>query len=142
MASVAYEPITLASCNVRNPLPPADASSADLEKLRDLCDIACKRYRQQKGKDSLEQRARAAKMGNSAYHIYKDSEGKDKKQLKNKEFLVAGCLLHEGSLSAVPVGWFIAAPAGVTELGPFDAMPVQVPTPQPAVYEMPSVPPP
>ncbi len=104
MASVAYQPITTASCSVRDPVPPAGASSSDVERLRELCDLACKRYRKQKGKDSLELRAQQANLGNSAYHIFVDGEGHHKKQLKNREFLIAHCLLYEGRESAVPAG--------------------------------------
>lgn len=138
MAAVAYSPITACS-NVRDPVPPAGASSADVARLRELCDLACKRARKQKGKDSLELRAELAGMGNSAYYTERVGGKQTKKRIKNKEFLVAHVLVAEGRESAVPVAWYKAAPEGVMELPSSGAMPA---APQPVVYDVPSVPPP
>lgn len=138
MAAVADSPITACS-NVRDPVPPAAASSADVARLRELCDLACKRYTKQKGKETLERCAELAGMGNSAYYTERVEGRQNKKRLKNKEFLIAHILVAEGRESAVPAGWYKAAPAGVTELPSFGAMPA---APQPVVYDVPSVPPP
>lgn len=137
VASVAYQQIT-ATCNVHNPIPPEGASESDMSRLFELCRL---RHCKQKGKDSLQLRGEMANLGNSAYHQFTGEDGIKKKPLKNKEFLIAWCLRYEGRDSAVPAGWFMAAPAGVKELGPFTAMPVQAAAPQPVVYDMPSVPP-
>ena len=88
MAAVACSPITACS-NVRDPVPPADASSADVARLRELCDLACKRHTVQPGKDTLELRAKQAGMGNSAYYTERAKGRQTKKRIKNKEFLVA-----------------------------------------------------
>ena len=137
MAAVAYSPITSCS-NVRDPVRPAGASSADAARLRELCDLACKRYTKQKGKDTLELRAEQAGMANSAYYTERAGGRQTKKRLKNREFLIAHILVAEGRESAVPAGWYKAAPEGVTELPSLSAMPAQAP---PVVYVMPSVPP-
>ena len=118
-------------------MPPEGASESDKRRLFGLCRlIHCK----QKGKDSLQLRGEMANLGNKAYHFTPHPvTGKLKKQLKNKEFLIAYILLSEESESAVPAGWFTAAPAGVFELSRLaDAKPVQT---APVVHEMPSVPP-
>ena len=82
-----------------------------------------------------------ANLGNSAYYNFMGDVGIVKKPLKNKVFLIIWCLRYEGSDSAVPAGWFTAAPPGTKELGPFDATPIPPAAPQPVVYDMPSVPP-
>ena len=137
MAAVAYSPITACS-NVRDPVPPAGASSSDVAKLKELCELACRRYTKQKGKDTLELRAEQAGMANSAYYTERVNGKQTKKRLKNREFLIAHILVVEGCESAVPAGWYQAAPEGVTELPSFTAMPAQAPA---VVYDMPSVPP-
>lgn len=126
-----------ACSNVRDPVPPAGASSADVARLRELCDLACKRYTTQTGKDSLELRAKQAGMANSAYYTERVDGKQTKNKLKNKEFLIAHILVAEGRDSAVPAGWYKAAPEGVKELPSFKPTPAP-----PAVYDMPSVPPP
>ena len=131
MAAVIDSPITACS-NVRDPVPPAGASSADIARLTELCDLACKRYTYQRGKDNLQQRAKDAGMGDSAF--YKQNG----KVLKNREFLIAHILVAEGRESAVPAGWYKAAPEGVRELPLFSAIPAPA---APVVYDMPSVPP-
>lgn len=136
MATVAYPQMT-ATCSVRNPIPPAGASESDKSRLSELCNL--RRHCKQKGKDSLELRAQMANLGNSAYYNFMGEDGIKKKPLKNKEFLIAWCLRHEGRESAVPAGWFTAAPPGQKELILSDA-PLP-PAPQPVVYDMPSVPP-
>ena len=71
----------------------------------------------QKGKDSLQLRGEMANLGNKAYHFTPHFvTSKIQKQLKNKKILIAYTLLSEGRESAVPAGWFTAAPAGVFEL--------------------------
>ena len=134
MCDVAYSPITACS-NVRDPVPPSGASSADVAKLQELCDLACKRYTKQKGKDTLELRAEQAGMANSAYYTQRAGGKQTKKRLKNREFLIAHILVAEGRKSAVPVGWYKPAPEGVTELP-------SLKQPQAVVYDMPSAPPP
>ena len=118
-------------------MPPAGASSADVASLRELCDLACKRYTKQKGKDTLELRAELAGMANSAYYTERVNGKQTKKRSKNKEFLIAHILVAEGREAAVPAGWYEAAPEGVTELPAFQPKPVPA-----VVYDMPSVPPP
>ncbi|KAL3153150.1 hypothetical protein ABBQ38_011903 [Trebouxia sp. C0009 RCD-2024] len=114
---------------------PDGASESDKNRLFELCNL---RHCKQKGKDSLELRGQEANLGNSAYYIFFAPEaGVKKRLLKNKEFLIAWCLRHEGRESAVPAGWFMAAPPGQKEL---DVM-LLPPAPQPVVYDMPSVPP-
>ena len=137
MASVAYRQID-ATCNARRPVPPEGASDSDRSRLFELCGLL-RRY--QKGKDSLETRARLANLGGSAYHYGFNGKGKKEKILKNSEFLVAQCLLAEGHVSAVPVGWQVAAPKGVNYLDIHPGMPAQAAAPQAVVYDMPSVPP-
>ena len=133
MASVAYPQIS-ATCSVRNPIPPDGASESDKSRLFELCHL---NRRKQKGKDSLELRAQTANLGNSAYYSFMGEDGILKKPLKNSEILIAWCLKFEERESAVPVGWFTAAPPGQKEL---DVM-LLPPAPQPVVYDMPSVPP-
>ncbi|DBA87357.1 TPA: hypothetical protein ACH3X1_004404 [Trebouxia sp. C0004] len=133
MASVAYPQIS-ATCSVRNLIAPDGASESDKSRLFELCHL---NRRKQKGKDSLELRAQMANLGNSAYYSFVGEDGILKKPLKNSEFLIAWCLKFEGHESAVPVGWFTAAPPGQKEL---DVM-LLPPAPQPVVYDMPSVPP-
>lgn len=133
MATVAYPQIT-ATCSVRNPIPPEGASESDKSRLFELCNL---RHCKQKGKESLQLRGELANLGNSAYHSFKGEDGILKKPLKNKEFLIAWCLRSEGRESAVPAGWFTAAPPYQKEL---DVM-LLAPAPQPVVYDMPSVPP-
>ena len=135
MCSVSRPPITAALSTVHDPVPPEGANESDKSRLFELCRL---RHCKQKGKDSLQLRA---KLGNKAYHFTPDPvTGKIKKQLKNKEFLIACCLIFEGRGSAVPAGWFTAAPTGVFELSCLaDVKPVQ--QPPPVVYDMPSVPP-
>ena len=53
MAAVASSPNTAGSY-VRDPVPPEGADSADVARLRQLCELACNRYTSQKGKDTLE----------------------------------------------------------------------------------------
>ena len=138
MASVAYQQIA-ATCNFRNPIPPKGASESDKSRLFELCRL---RHCKQKGKDSLQLRGEMANLGNSAYHFFMGEDGITKQPLKNKEFLIAWTLRFEGRESAVPAGWFTAAPPYVKELGPFSVMPVQaVAAPEPVVYDIPSVPP-
>ena len=137
MAFVAYQQIT-STCNARKPIPPEGASESDRSRLFELCGLL-RCY--QKGKDSLETRARLAKLGGSAYHYGFNAKGKKEKVLKNSEFLVAQCLLSEGRESAVPVGWQVAAPKGVNYLDIHPGMPAQAVMPRPVVYDMPSVPP-
>ena len=136
MCSVA--PITAALSTVHDPVPPEGASESDKSRLFELRDL---RHCHQKGKDSLQLRGKMANLGNKAFHFTPHPEtGKIQKQLKNKEFLIAYTLLSEGCESAVPAGWFTAAPAGVFELGRLqDAKPVQ--QPPSVVHDMPSVPP-
>lgn len=133
MASDAHPQIS-ATCSVRNPIPPDGASESEKSRLLELCKL---RHCKQKGKDSLELRGQMANLGNSAYYNFMGEDGIVKKPLKNKEFLIAWCLRYEGRESAVPVGWFTAAPPGQKEL---DVM-LLPPAPQPVVYDMPSVPP-
>ena len=77
--------------------------------------------------------------GNSAYYSFMGEDGIVKKPLKNSEYLIAWCLRYEGRESAVPAGWFTAAPPGQKELDVTLLPPA--PAPRPAVYDMPSVPP-
>ena len=115
MCSIARPPITAALSTVHDPVPPEGASESDKSRLFELCRL---RHCKQKGKDSLQLRAKLANLGNKAYHFTPHPvTGKIKKQLKNKEFLIACCLIFEGRESAVPAGWITAAPAGVFERG-------------------------
>ena len=133
MISDAYPQIS-ATCSVRNPIPPEGASESDKSRLFELCHL---NRRKQKGKDSLELCAQMANLGNSAYYSFMGEDGIVKKPLKNSEFLIAWCLRYEGRKSAVPAGWFTAAPPGQKELD----VTLLPPAPQPVVYDMPSVPP-
>ena len=136
MATVAYPQIS-ATRSVRNPIPPDGAGESDKSRFYELCHL---NRRKQTGKDSLELRAQMANLGNSAYHNFMGEDGivNFKKPLKNSEFLIAWCLKFEGRESAVPAGWFTAAPPGQKEL---DVMLLPPAAPQPVVYDMPSVPP-
>ncbi len=128
MASVAYQEIT-ATCNARGPIPPEGASESDKSRLFEQCDIACKRYRVQKGKDTLQQRARDAKLGNSAFHIYPDDDGNIIQKLRNKESSLRAfwstrdanpqCLLA-GSQQHLPVylNWIPQVPCLLKQLQP------------------------
>ncbi len=135
MAPVVYQQIT-ATCNAHNPIPPEGASESDRSRLFELCGL---KRTYQKDKDSLQTRARLAKL-KGAYYT-KDEQGNKCQILKNSEFLVAQCLLSEGRASAVPVGWLQVAPIRMNYLEISSAMPAQAVVPQPVVYDMPSVPP-
>ena len=135
MATVARQEI-IATCNARNPIPPEGASESDKNRLLELCGL---NRRCQPGKDSLHARFKLANLKGANYT--KDEKGNKCQILKNSEFLVAQCLLSEGRASAVPAGWFRAAPIRKDYLEISSAMPVQTAAPQPVVYDMPSVPP-
>ena len=135
MASDAYPQVT-ATCNARNPIPPEGASEADRSRLLELCGL---NRTVQNDKDSLQARSRSAKVKGMYYT--KDEKGNKCQILKNSEFLIAQLLLAEGRPSAVPLGWSQAAPIRTAYLEISTAMPVQAAAPQPAVYDMPSVPP-
>ena len=107
--AVTYSPITACS-NVRDPVPPAGASSSDVARLKELCELACRRHTRQTGKYSLELCAVAEDAGicvaNSAFCITRVKGKPPKKRLKNREFLIAHILVAEGCVSAVPDGCY------------------------------------
>ena len=120
MTSVACHEGT-ATCYAKNPVPPEGASESDKNRLFELCGLS---RRFQKDKDSLQTRARQAKLRGLYYT--EDAKGNKCQILKNSEFLVAHCLLSEGRASAIPTGWLRAARIGDSYL---HLSPTTVPSP-------------
>ena len=92
--------------------PPAlvDASQEDASRLLELLALARTRRAHQAGKSSLEQTARLAGLGGSAYYTGRKEDGKAYKILKPSEYIVAAILQKEERLTAIPAGWLEVAP--------------------------------
>ena len=96
---------------VYTPHVPAGASESDAARFLELCSLARKALRIQKGKESLEQVARDARLGGQVYYTgTKPWDGKDYKILMPREVVVAKILEKEGRLTAIPAGWLTVPP--------------------------------
>lgn len=96
---------------VHTPHVPAGVSESDAARFLHLCDLARKALRIQKGKESLEQVARDAKLGGQVYYKGKKPWNGEKYQiLMPREVVVAKILEKEGRLTAIPAGWLTVPP--------------------------------
>lgn len=107
MASVAGQ----SQITVYAPHVPAGASESDAARFLQLCGLARQRFREQRGKESLERAARDAKLGGQVYYDdVKPWDGKKCKILMPREVVVAKILEKEGRLTAIPAGWLTVPP--------------------------------
>ena len=108
MASVAGQsPIT-----VFTPHVPAGASEGDAARFLYLCNLARRRLRKQKGKETLEQIAQNAGLGGDVYYTGPKPWEPEAiyKILHPREVVVAKVLQKEDRLSAIPAGWLSVPP--------------------------------
>ena len=97
---------------VYTPHVPAGASESDAARFLQLCDLARRRFRKQKGKETLEQVAQDAGLGGDVYYTGPKPWQPEAtyKILQPREVVVAKILEKEGRLTAIPAGWLTVPP--------------------------------